>query len=270
MSVNDAITEYYELKGQYYSKYNEKKRNILMDDKSLAIKREETKRIKMKCVNCKRMKGTIFERVDKELIAVCGDLNDPCNLDIRIKVGQFGTTNDLESEVYSGLEDAKFKIMQIKFLLLFNLGEEDELITEFDTMKGTYKLLVQLQDLIDYVIKTNNSTKIDSVGDNKYIDRTVLANAHIIKLDNLIGNFKELITNYQDETNGVAQSGIMVDAMDLYMNDIIPTTKIIQDNLYNIKTVVKESGLYSVVNIKTQLNKMMVELDEPEIISNKK
>jgi len=270
MSINDAITEYYELKGQYYSKYNEKKRNILMDDQSLTIKRKKTKRIKMKCVNCHRTKGTIFKRVDKELMAACGDLNDPCNLDIRINVGNYETTNNLISISHDSLENEKIKIMQIKFLLLFNLGEEEELKSEFDTSKSIYKSFIQLRELVDYVIKTNNSTKIQTLEGDKHIDKGVFVDMNIVKLDNLTSSFKELITNYQDETNGAAQSGIMIDAMDLYMNEIIPTVKIIRDNLYSIKTVVKESGLYSVVQIKTPLSETLVEIEEPEVISNKK
>jgi hypothetical protein len=270
MSVNDAITEYYELKGQYYSKYNRLKHNILRSDSSISIKRKKVKRIKMKCINCKKMSGTIFERNDKVISAVCGDTIDPCNLDIKINTGIYDTTANLNSLTYDSLEQAKFKIMQIKFLLLFNLGEEMELIADFNTLKQTYKSFVQLQDLIDDVIKTNNSIKMDTVEGETYIDRNVLADINIIKLDNLISSFKELLTNYQDEKKSAAQSGIMIDAMDLYINEIIPTEKIIQENLYNIKQVIKEGDLYKVVQIKTKLDDMMIELLEPEIISNKK
>tara|TARA_B110000046_G_scaffold139137_2_gene145518 strand:+ start:21025 stop:21837 length:813 start_codon:yes stop_codon:yes gene_type:complete len=270
MSINDVITEYYELKGQYYSKYKRLKLNILRDNINIEEKRKKTKRINMKCVNCQRMKGTLFERIDRELIATCGDISDPCNLDIRINVGNYETTNNLISISHDALENEKIKIMQIKFLNLFNLGEEEELIEQFDRSKSTYKSFIQLQELVNYVIKTNNSTKINTLEGDKTIDRSALVDMNIVKLDNLTSNFKELITNYQDETNGTAQSGIMNDAMDLYLNDMVPTVEIIRANLFNIKRVVKESGLYSVVEIKTQLSETLVELEEPVVLSNKK
>lgn len=266
MSVNETIDEYYRLKDSYYTKYNNSKHKILSSDDSLSTKRKKIKRIQMKCVNCKRNVGTVFQRVERMLIAKCGDKINPCDLGIQIKLGVYETINNLDNMIHNDLEVAKSKFIEIKLLLLFNLGEEDELMPRFEELKERYKSLISIKNLIEDTIKANNTVKVSSVEGTRDVERSILAEVNKVKLGNLISNFKELITNYETEDSRFSKDGIMNDAIDLYINQIIPTEKTIRESLYKIKTILKTGDKFVVKQFKNDIEKKLITLAEPEVV----
>jgi hypothetical protein len=99
----DAIKKYYKLKNDYDESIQEQKKKILsMTGLSLKEKRIEFRKLKNKCVNCKRPVGSIFNTKlegnnkyyskDRVLVALCGDRDDPCPLNIEINLSSI---NDL-------------------------------------------------------------------------------------------------------------------------------------------------------------------------------
>ena len=270
MSVKETIDEYYRLKGRYYTKYNNSKHKILTSDDSTTVKRTKIKKIQMKCINCKRNVGTIFQRKKRELIAKCGDKTKPCNLDIQIKLGRYDTINSLDNVIHNDLEVAKLKIIEIKLLLLFNLGEDEELMPHFEQLRETYKTLMSIKNMIEDTIKTNNTISVDSIEGKKDVQRSILAEANKVRLDNLIENFKELISNYEQTDNKVKKNGIMNDAIELYINEIVPTEKTIRESLYEIKTVLEDGDYFVVTQLKNDIKSTVITLEDPEVISNKK
>ena len=90
MSAEDVINYFYTKKKRYDAKINKKKSDIRDDpDLSLEEKREGYKNIKMNCIKCKRPVGTIFSTNNRELVAKCGDVSQPCSLDIRVNLGTY-------------------------------------------------------------------------------------------------------------------------------------------------------------------------------------
>jgi len=88
----EAINEFYRLKDKYTSGYYEKYvKPIVRSNKSKREKRVEYSKLpKHECINCKRNVGTLWDIkvIPKENIkyfkAKCGNIEDPCPLDIQI------------------------------------------------------------------------------------------------------------------------------------------------------------------------------------------
>ena len=97
--VKEALNEYFKLKRKYETKINENKKKIINNlTVSNREKRSEYLKLKPKCINCQRPGGskfniTYFEETDlensyRQHSATCGIIADPCNLDIKIKIGK--------------------------------------------------------------------------------------------------------------------------------------------------------------------------------------
>jgi hypothetical protein len=93
LTVIEAINEFYRLKDKYESGYNKKYvLPIVKSKRSNNAKRVDFSRLpKPECINCKRNVGTIFTIKNdtkedvRNFVAKCGDIPDPCPLDIQIK-----------------------------------------------------------------------------------------------------------------------------------------------------------------------------------------
>lgn len=124
---DEAINEFYRLKDKYQSGYYEKYvKPIIRSNKSKREKRVEYSKLpKHECINCKRNVGTIW---DIEVIpndnlryfkAKCGDLEDPCPLDIQIN---YSIREPIDKEIITSLaeiEELKLNIIKEKNNALF-------------------------------------------------------------------------------------------------------------------------------------------------------
>jgi hypothetical protein len=97
----EGLNTYYKMKSEY-EEANLKNRNKIMKNQNLSWKekRTEYKKLKPKCINCKRPVGSIFSSVynpdenGRKLMAVCGDRANPCPLNITINLGETTTYFD--------------------------------------------------------------------------------------------------------------------------------------------------------------------------------
>lgn len=160
-----AISKYTEALNNYYSKkekYSEKVKKILKDGGDV--------KTKIKCVNCRKKGGTTFERVvEREngkkqvyLIAKCAS-NTPCDLDINIKLANYKSYDDLVKELHDKLEIIKADIIKLKLDLLFNLKDEDYVVSKFEKLKDNLiKLNGKLDKLRNTYDEKNNTFVIKS------------------------------------------------------------------------------------------------------------
>ena len=272
--AEEAIDNFYKLKGSYDAKYNRSKRNILDDDSmSLEEKRLKTAAIIRKCVGCGRNVKTKFSTKNRELVATCGDEKVPCELDIRINTGNFNYLPTLISKIESDLNINKLEINRIKLNLLFGLVTEEEMAEEFENIKETYKSLSVGKNVVENAIETMNLIDVDDVGGVRRIKRTRLAEINQLRLGNTIGKFRQLMVDYGNssakgqEDNHRAQ---IAEAIELYQTQLLPISKIIRDALYDINTVLHKQGKFELIQIKTAFYKLIFNLESPEVISNKK
>lgn len=160
-----AISKYTEALNNYYSKkekYSEKVKKILKDGGDV--------KTKIKCVKCRKKGGTTFERVvEREngkkqvyLIAKCAS-NTPCDLDINIKLANYKSYDDLVKELHDKLEFIKADIIKLKLDLLFNLKDEDYVVSKFEKLKDNLiKLNGKLDKLRNTYDEKNNTFVIKS------------------------------------------------------------------------------------------------------------
>ena len=278
MSVEKAIDNFYKLKGRYDIKYNNSKLRIIRSDGSLSVKKEAIKKIKTKCVNCKRDVGTRFTTNDRHLRAICGDESNPCKLNIDIKLGISSKFTDIQDDIATDLNTAKIKIIETKLLLLFGLITEEQMTEGFTNLKTTYKTLIDAENTVKKELSEQQlvlqsemmpGTAV-AVEDEQKVQRKTLAKANEIALGGFISNFKSLIKEYEVDESADTKLAKMTDAIDLYLQNILPTLTIIRKLLYSVNTVVQEKKQYKLVQLRSSLREQVFDVEKPEIISNKK
>jgi len=70
-----------------------------------------------------------------------------------------------------------------------------------------------------------------------------------------------MISNYTTGNTGDVKKAFMTDAIDLYLNRIMPIMKIIRETLYEITTVLKEKGQFKLIQKQHTLQSLVMEID---------
>lgn len=128
MNYLTTLDQYYKLK----TKYEERVKKM----KQVAYEKAETKKqkkhailsVKPQCIKCQRSVGTIFSRRNNRVSAICGDVVNPCKLNIQIFTGDYTPITSLLYETREGLEELKDGIIRQKLDTLFNYVGENESI----------------------------------------------------------------------------------------------------------------------------------------------
>ena len=226
---DEAINEFYRLKDKYQSGYYEKYvKPIIRSNKSKREKRVEYSKLpKHECINCKRNVGTIW---DIEVIpndnlryfkAKCGDLEDPCPLDIQIN---YSIRDPIDKKIRDGLtEIEKIKLNIIKEknnALFFNIN----VIDIFNKLTRVLKLTTENTG---WIIETN-------IIRNDNQEKSILLKQTIDEFGKgFIIPFKQMIKNF-DKTNNEL---IMNQAINFYINEMIPKLKEILSLKYDVSIV---------------------------------
>ena len=152
----DKLEEYYTLKQEYDQKLRDAHTmwNNSKPPMSLEKKRENYQNFMMnrKCINCgKGPGGTIFSQVGigqtRKLIAMCG-CEEKCNLNIEIYMGESAYLPEYIDYYKERVEELKKELTEYKLDLLFNLRDEEVVLTEFRTIKE--QLTENLDQLLLY------------------------------------------------------------------------------------------------------------------------
>jgi len=227
----EAINEYYMLKNKYESTYYDKYvKPILKSKNTKKEKRVEFGRLpKPECINCKRNVGTIFNisydmnEVLRKFIAKCGDLTDPCPLDIQINYSVREQYNKVINEGLSSVEKLKLDIIKQKNNALF-FEKGQNIVTIFEKLTNSLKKETeQLGYSIEKdILKNDNPEKINLL--NKSIDEFGIG---------FLLPFKQMIHDYLDKNNEL----ILNEAINFYVNEMIPKLKEIQSLKYEVNFV---------------------------------
>ena len=154
--INRSIHKYYTLKMKYESKINAFKNKINDTYNSSREKRDAFLKQKITCVNCSRPVKTIFKTTYNDntnsriLIAKCGDILNPCGLNIKIDVGYSEMLPDLIQEQEDNLSKLKNDIIKAKNDALFGYITNDEAITNFKNMKDDVSQFTEMLELYYY------------------------------------------------------------------------------------------------------------------------
>ena len=162
--VKEAVNEYYALKNRY-TEEQKTVINKIMNKKSMSRKDkiQEVRNAVYNCINCKRKGGTKFWKDSNyNLKAICGNVQNPCNLNIEILASLTISEEEINSEKRE-IEDAKLKIIQLKLNTLFGYITEQQSIREFDNnlkiIKSERKNNILNNDKYSYYNIQNNPDK---------------------------------------------------------------------------------------------------------------
>jgi len=229
LTAIEAISQFYRLKSKYESGYNEKYvQPILKSKQSNKQKRVAFSRLpKPECINCKRNVGTIFtikmdfEEDVRKFVAKCGNINDPCPLDIQIN---YSLRDQLYNSIITGsknIEDIKLNIIKEKNNALFF---NKDVVSSFEKITDKLKTMTESTG---FAIETNilrNDNPEKHILIKKSIDE--FGKGYLLP-------FKQMIANYMDTSDDL----IINQAVKFYIDEMIPKLQNIQTMKYAVNYV---------------------------------
>jgi hypothetical protein len=263
LDYNESLNMYFKFKDDYEKTRTDKLRAIYNNNKSKKTRKLLLQSFRMPCIYCKRAVNTRFMYKDDKYIAICGDNNSPCDLAITIYNGQFTQLNDLIDDQKEELLDIKNIIIEQKMDNLFNYIDEETSNQLFNKQLTAFNLSSNLYDKMnnDYNNYFNNKETMTKVSDLKQ---------QVFKQKESIN---DLINNFQETHN----KQLLIDAMAIYVNELLPKIKkinllthqiYIKEKKYNLdKTNDNEMSLFTFPTLLTNIEHNLAE--EPEVIKFK-
>jgi len=251
LEIKNAINMFYKLKDEYETEIHDIKRKIAKKTHlSTKEKREEFKKSKPKCINCKRPVGTIFEtkynkdtetRIAKSM---CGDKVDKCPLNIEINFGSIKNVAQEVNDYHKQIVDVKEQIIIIKNNILFGYTTPDESVAKFSELKETLDDLTESYEslLVSYNAIYEFSNKKQYLIDTER------------KIYDYIKQMKDMIVDYNKELN----LQYITDAVEIYVTSLMPILEEYRDTRYPVCYV-------DIIDKKCKLIQRRVDPDDTEI-----
>jgi hypothetical protein len=263
---NEALNEYFGLKQKFEKELSNFKKKIIGNNGlSKKEKRDQYLKFKPKCVNCKKpsKKGTIFSveyRKNEDEVAghriykcICGNLTDPCNLNIEISMGEYEPFDKSLQFVRNEITENKNNIIDDKNKLLFGLITSEQAIKNFDFHKNNISEYTNLYEaLLD-----NYNKIVDNI--DKKIE---LDDSTVIMYEN-IDKIKECITKMRQTNDEKFAS----DAAEIYVTVLYPLLVKIRNLKYNVNDVVFDEyyNIYRLIQEKNNIKNLLIPADDSVI-----
>lgn len=252
LNIDEAINEYYKLKQKYEDDYREKYILPIIRNKKTNKKEKRvafSRLPKPECINCKRNVGTIFstkvptEDLVKDFTVKCGDIQDPCPLDIHFKYALRDTFETLVNELVKNVDKSKLDIIKEKNNVLFFENPNDpKILTNFDKLSSNLKNNTSLAGsyIEQQILQTDNPARNEMI--KKLVEE--FNKFYIIP-------FKDMIKRFLDSRDEL----ILNEAMRFYVEEMQPKLKEIQDVKYQVNFVEfnEDTGIYQLIQYKNSL-----------------
>ena len=218
VAVNDAIAEFYKLRGSYEKALQVRRRKIIRNPAlSKGEKLRALSAVTGTCFSCGK-KGEMVFRETKTILAVtCGAQPGSCDLDIKIDRGHYVPLGLLLKASKDAVERAKLDIMAIKLDLLFGYSDEEETREKFLAAKQVYDSSTKKLD-------SNMSLyaqKVENEG----------SSAAILALRDRISNAKLAMGEIDRDANRVEQM------VRIYLDEILPAAAQLRNTQYRLNAV---------------------------------
>ena len=241
----EAFEELNKLKRNYDKKIENAKKNFLKKNPNASSKEKKTAleeyKSKMRCLNCGKPGGTIFDSPDG-FNAKCGNIDNPCNLRIKIKKPTvFHIPNQLE-QLRKEIILQKRIITEYKLDLLFDLDDEEVILNEFQNNKENLeKILTFAKEMQDYYDRNTSMIEIPQLNPDTgeeitdqstplYVSRKEQLDIKQKEFNQYVSDFKKNIKLYKQ--NG--ENSLLNDSIQNYKNIIIPLQKQIRSLKYQV------------------------------------
>ena len=213
----ESLNAYFQMKTAYNRQIYNMKKQVYDKAKTKKAARRLIAELKPKCINCNRPVGSLFSNEGRTYLARCGDEKTPCNLDIRIFAGEFGSIDSFLTTFHDVVQNSKEEIIKQKLDTLFNYINEKDAIVLFKKQLEEYTesntFLKELkEEYVDIFFNEERKEKLQKKTE------------HVGKIQE---RFNDLIVKYKQTDN----REILKDAMNVYVNEIKPE----MDNIQMIK-----------------------------------
>lgn len=251
-TVEGAINEFYKLKNKYEMEIFKKKRQIINNfTLSSQEKRSEFKKLKPKCINCKRAGGTIFsvkfypgKEKYREFRAVCGVISEPCNLNITVQSGTYELLPDVINSIEKEIQDKKKSIIDDKNRLLFGLMTTETALQNFEDIKS---YINDLSSLLGFYLDEYNSIT-DNPEEKKQLTENITQSYFYIE------EIKEAMKNFDKEDN----KQYVNDVVNIYLTKLKPLLLKISELKYKENYVYydDDNATYNLMQNKTNVQSL--------------
>ena len=255
--VYDALDIYYRLKAKYDETIEKERRRIMkLPELSWKEKRTQYKKYKPKCVNCSRQVGTLFsvkkdKEGDKIALALCGDREKPCPLNININLGDvINLSEDVEID-QKEISEYKKEIIIDKNNLLFGYINSSEAVEKFDRIKDRMTQLIRISEhyLQMYMGIVDNNPK-----------RTEMTQKIQTEVYENIKNMKTMITDF-DNTGNLQ---LINEVVGKYKEELIPRLKELMDYKYAYSNVEYIDDKFHLVQKKYTIENLEYDISKVE------
>lgn len=238
----ESLNTYFEMKTEYQKKIYDMKKQVFNKAKSKKAAKKMMAQLKPKCINCDRPVGSLFTNEGRTYLARCGDAKTPCNLDIKIFAGEFGSLDKFLSSFQEDIQDKKQDIIKQKLDTLFNYIGEREAISLFKEKLEEYtEVNTFLKSLIEeYTMLNFNEERKEKV-------QKKLAHIGLVQ-----ERFNDLIEKYNETDN----RELLKDAMTVYISDIKPEMDNLQIMKYETMEINKQGNDYILFQKEYRLDKL--------------
>jgi len=254
-----ALNTYFKLKRAYEDDLAKKAKSAY----AAAIDRNQTKKearsraqnVQGTCGYCKRTVGMVFEQGETSYVARCGSEMDPCNLDIQISTG---TWYKLHDEIYTmkvAADDARSNIIQCKLDNLFGYASNAETMACYTQKKDEY-------DFLSGVLK-----KMEDAYEDRFHNRGVQSDLKRLTDETFV--HIEEIGNHLKEYRETGKYNHMKDAMQLYIDHLLPSRNRMHRLNNNTMEIVQKDGSYKLLTSNGVVSDLAFVSDKGEMVVEK-
>ena len=198
----DGLVAFFKLKSKYEADLLKRRKSEYLKGRKFAA------RVRGKCISCKRPVGTIFSVNAKGHVAICGDREHPCGLDIKLKRGSAVMNEDLLNTMKADNDKARERIIKLKLDTLFNYIPESKSAELFKNELESFN-----DSNVLYSAAQKRHDELYNNPDKRELLVNKLALVHEIKR-----RMRTSLEEYEKTTNRV----LLKSAIDIYVNELTP------------------------------------------------
>jgi hypothetical protein len=195
-------------------------------------------------------------RTIRILKATCGVHENPCNLKMTIEMSDYNLYPNVLIELEDNIKECKQLIINYKNNVLFGYSSQEEALNNFNELK---------QDISDYMdMYSFYLDKYNTIVDNTETNEQIDKNKSTIQL--FISDIKNAIVEFNKSNN----EQFIIDALNIYINKLVPLTKETMDLKYKENLVIYDSKdkEYKLIQNKYSIKDIEFKISENKIITN--